>query len=290
MKWITKKPVKFTYTGKPQKLELDTGTFKFECYGAQGGGGEDYMGGFGGISIGVFTAFIDTTLWMYIGGMPSGAAGGWNGGGSGAMPFGGGGATDISRYGGEWNSVKHLYSRIIVAGGGGGGQYDTPGSEYMKFRGGHGGGVYGKDGLGNQHGYGAGPNYPGPLSPTYGTAYGARMGGFGYGGDNTGWAGESVGCGGSGWYGGSAGGGAGSNGSGGGGSGYVYCNSRKMYYPNGCLLDDTFLLAEPEMYDASNTGNGYIVITKLNALSERRNTDIYKDVSYQETFDLNLFK
>ena len=40
---------------------------------------------------------------------------------SGEPGNGGGGGTDISLFGGDWDSINHLYSRIIVAGGGGGG-------------------------------------------------------------------------------------------------------------------------------------------------------------------------
>lgn len=273
-----KKPIRLNYIGSPISLSLVPGSYKFECYGAQGGGGEQYKGGFGGISIGVYSCLEPITLYAYIGGMGNQRYGGWNGGGTGAVPFGGGGASDISRYGGAWNSYEHLYSRIIVAGGGGGGQYATAGALWQQYRGGHGGGTYGGNGLGDQPGFGGGPNYPGPLS-SYGTSYGAQQGGFGYGGNQGGWYGESVGCGGSGWYGGSSGGGAGSNGSGGGGSGYVYTENTKKYYPSGCLLDDSFLLAEPEIYSASNLGNGYIIVTLLQLIDQgRKNTDIYKNI------------
>lgn len=276
-KWKLNSPVRINYTGAPVELELTPGVYKFECYGAQGGGGETYQGGFGGISIGVFKTLENITLYAYVGGTTSNAAGGWNGGGSGQVPFGGGGASDISLYGGNWWSYEHLYSRLIVAGGGGGGQYATSGSLWMLFRGGHGGGTYGHDGLGDQHGYGAGPDYPGPLGP-YGTNYGAQMGGFGYGGNQGGWYNESIGCGGGGWYGGSSGGGAGSNGSGGGGSGYVFTKNTKRYYPAGCLLDDSMFLEEPELYEASNQGSGFIITTCIQLIDKnRKNTNIYKD-------------
>ena len=57
--------------------------------------------------------------------------------------------------------------------------------------------------------------------------------------------------------------GANLNGSGGGGSGYCYCERTKMYYPSGCLLDDSHLLLEIPTIEPNNTGNGYILLYLL---------------------------
>lgn len=276
--------VRYNYTGKPQPLELSIGVYKFEVYGAQGGGpgsGENY-GGFGGLSVGVLSVLTPITLYMYIGGTTNTRFGGWNGGGTGAALYGGGGGTDIALYNGEWDSKEHLYSRIIVAGGGGGTQLASSGGSSTMYRGGHGGGEYGGNGIGSDCGFGGGPTSGGAGRGHYGSL----PGGFGYGGDQSGHSGESIGCGGGGWYGGSSGGGSNDNGSGGGGSGYIYTESTKHLYPSGCLLDDSLLLAEPEIYGASNTGDGYIIVTCMQILDIRKNSNFYKDVTLQETFDI----
>ena len=276
--------IRYDYTGVPQSLSLPIGIYKFEVYGAQGGGvnSEKYYGGFGGLSIGILTVPNPIVLYMYIGGTTNNMHGGWNGGGTGVAVYGGGGATDISLYHGEWNSNEHLYSRIIVAGGGGGAQAPQDGNFNEQYRGGHGGGIYGGDGIGSDCGFGGGPTYPGAGRGHYGSL----PGGFGYGGNQTGHSNESVGCGGSGWYGGSSGGGLSDNGSGGGGSGYVYTENTKHQYPSGCLLSDSLLLNNPEMYSGiNNTGNGYIIVTCLQSSEMRKNSNFYKNAIPQETFD-----
>lgn len=108
------KTIRFDYTGQPEPLVLDLGVYDFECHGAQGCGP---YGGYGGVMAGRYTAVSPITLWMYIGNTLTSNVGGWNGGGTGAMLYGGGGATDIALLYGEWDSVEHLYSRILVAGG-----------------------------------------------------------------------------------------------------------------------------------------------------------------------------
>lgn len=275
--------IRYNYTGAPQPLELPIGVYKFEVYGAQGGGpgtGANY-GGFGGLSVGVLTVLEPITLYMYIGGTTNSRIGGWNGGGTGAQVYGGGGGTDIALYNGAWNSREHLYSRLIVAGGGGGTQLASSGGSSTLYRGGQGGGEYGGNGIGSDCGFGGGPTYGGASRGHYGS----QAGGFGYGGGQSGHQGESIGCGGGGWYGGSSGGGYNDNGSGGGGSGYVFCASKKHQYPAGCLLDDSMLLAEPEIYGASNEGHGYIVVTCMQILDIRKNSNMYKDAMQQEHFD-----
>ena len=74
--------------------------------------------------------------------------------------------TDISLYGGEWNSSNHLYSRIIVAGGGGG-----VAAESSNIVGGYGGGISGGNGQnagGSQWGYGASQTSGGSTSGSSG--------------------------------------------------------------------------------------------------------------------------
>lgn len=126
----------YSYTGNVQAVDLPAGTYKLECWGAQGNDTyEPGEAGNGGYSIGILNLTTNTILYVYVGGRPNNTphvnvgsnnnVGGWNGGGQGiGAGGGGGGATDIALYGTngstDWNNTNHLYSRIIVAGGGGG--------------------------------------------------------------------------------------------------------------------------------------------------------------------------
>lgn len=148
----------FEYTGGVQEVTLPKGTYKLECWGAQGGnvtGTYAATGSKGGYSEGVLTLTETTTLYIFVGGQgasyTSSASqtdttvlnGGWNGGGAGvrtsrynsggtdgrSFPRGGGGATDIALVtsaisyssGRTTRDSASLLSRIIVAGGGAGG-------------------------------------------------------------------------------------------------------------------------------------------------------------------------
>lgn len=146
----------FAYTGTVQEVTLSAGTYKLQCWGAQGGQNPAYStygivsvdGGKGGYSEGILTLTSPTTLYIFVGGKPSTSStnGGWNGGGGGSGTsqngsatgtYGlgytkvgrGGGATDIalttstmsySSYRTNRSSAS-LLSRFIVAGGGSGG-------------------------------------------------------------------------------------------------------------------------------------------------------------------------
>ena len=129
----------FDYTGTVQTVTLPKGTYKLECWGAQGGysssnsGIEVGMGGKGGYSAGTITLNQKTLIYIYTGGVGSisgngKADGGFpNGGSSWASSTsegagGGGGSSDI-RIG-----TDSLYARVIVAGGGGGGTFTATGS------------------------------------------------------------------------------------------------------------------------------------------------------------------
>lgn len=282
--WHQNVPIHIGYTGTVREILFPRGSFRFEICGGQGAPNiPAYPGGFGGKSVGVLHLKESRPLFIRIGGHPSGQEGGWNGGGHGyntghPYSYGGGGASDVSLYGG-YLDYYHLYSRLIVAGGGGGSCVPTSGGSSIYRRGGQGGGVYGGDGNGDHRGLGAGPNYPGRYILNQ---YGQSPGSFGLGGSPGYHSGESMGAGGGGWYGGSSAGGLNENGSGGGGSGYIFTESQKMYYPQGCLLSDDFLLEEPKIYDATNEGAGFIVLTPLQLFDDkdfRKNTNIYKDVN-----------
>lgn len=265
----------FDYTGSVQTATLAPGTYKLECWGAQGGTYSSYIGGYGGYSKGTITLTEATTVYISVGGAGSSSstAAGFNGGGTGiSSGRGGGGATDV-RIG-----QNSLYSRVIVAGGGGGAGVTSANANPC----GCGGGEYGGDGYYNDTtgSYTIGQNRcGGSASQTAGgkTWSTSTQATFGQGGNASGY---SCGGGGGGWYG---GGGAYDSDSdsdgrwGGGGSGYVYTSSTAKNYPNGCLLNSTHYLTNAqtiagntsftsptESAETGHTGSGFCRITNLN--------------------------
>lgn len=284
----------FDYTGTVQTVTLPKGTYKLECWGAQGGysssnsGIEVGMGGKGGYSAGTITLNQKTLIYIYTGGVGSisgngKADGGFpNGGSSWASSTsegagGGGGSSDI-RIG-----TDSLYARVIVAGGGGGGGEDNE-------TGGYGGGETGGT---------SGSGTPGSQT--------APSGYFGIGGHTS----YDGGGGGGGWYGAYPAGGqttpatgsSGSDTSGSpGGSGYVYTSSTASNYPSGCLLNSSYYLTDAQTIAGNNSfvsptgssetghsGNGYCRITviecKNTALYARINNSIKKATAFY--FKLN---
>lgn len=262
----------YPYTGSVQQDTLPAGTYKIECWGAQGGYRSNASyGGKGGYSVGKLTLSQNTNIYVYVGGSGNtgGTSGGFNGGGTRATYAGGGGGSDV-RIGQD-----SLYARVIVAGGGGSdgatsrqGMYGggtTGGTTTQSYGTGGGGGTQTSGGTGSSSASGSG------TSGTYG-AFG--VGGRGYAANN-----GYAGAGGGGWY-----GGAGSypDGSGdddrggGGGSGYVYTSGTASNYPSGCLLDSSHYLTDAETKagyvsfpstsggtETGHSGNGYIRITKV---------------------------
>ena len=272
----------FDYTGTVQTVTLPKGTYKLECWGAQGGNrSQDSASatvtgsGLGGYSIGILTLTQLTTCYIYVGGqggMSSSTGnvkveGGFNGGGfashesTGEPGNGGGGATDVRI------AQDSLYARIIVAGGGGGSGEDNE-------TGGYGGGETGGAGSGNTS-----------LTQASQTSGGTNSFGFGLGGNT-----YNGGAGGGGWYGGASrysvssySTGSDSEG-GGGGSGYVYTSSTAKNYPSGCLLNSSYCLTDAQTIAGNNSftsptgssetghsGNGYCRITVI----ECSNTALY---------------
>lgn len=262
----------FDYTGAVQSITLPKGTYKLECWGAQGGNGctdNSYTGGKGGYSIGTISLNTKIILYIYVGGRGvsseasgSGAirAGGFNGGGSGRDwsstnhgGSGGAGATDIRI------NQDSFYARVIVAGGGGGASDDG--------NGGSGGGVSGIS----------------TVASAGGTATSGS--GFGQAAASSYTSGE-CGGGGGGWYGGYGGGSE--NIPGGGGSGYVYISSTASNYPSGCLLNSSYYLSDAKTIAGNNSfisptgssetghsGNGYCRITVI----ECNSTALYAKVN-----------
>lgn len=265
----------FDYTGAVQSVTLPKGTYKLECWGAQGGTYSSYIGGYGGYSKGTITLTEATTVYISVGGAGSSSSttAGFNGGGTGiSSGRGGGGATDV-RIG-----QNSLYSRVIVAGGGGGAGVTSANANPC----GCGGGEYGGDGYHNDttgsYTTGTGRCGGSASQTAGGKAWSTgTQATFGQGGNASGY---SCGGGGGGWYG---GGGAYDSDSdsdgrwGGGGSGYVYTSSTAKNYPNGCLLNSTHYLTNAQTIagdtsftsptgsaETGHTGNGFCRITNLN--------------------------
>lgn len=270
----------FDYTGTVQTVTLPKGTYKLECWGAQGGysssnsGIDVGMGGKGGYSAGTITLNQKTLIYIYTGGVGSisgngKADGGFpNGGSSWASSTnegagGGGGSSDI-RIG-----TDSLYARVIVAGGGGGGGEDNE-------TGGYGGGETGGT---------SGSGTPGSQT--------APSGYFGIGGHTS----YDGGGGGGGWYGAYPAGGQTTPATGSsesdtsgspGGSGYVYTSATASNYPSGCLLNSSYYLSAAKTIagntsftsptgssETGHSGNGYCRITVI----ECKNTALYTRIN-----------
>lgn len=262
----------FDYTGSVQTATLAPGTYKLECWGAQGGNcywsSVERPGSLGGYSSGILKITSKTNLFCYVGGagerrtIVSMGGGGFNGGGhaysyTSSNPSGaGGGGSDI-RIG-----TDSLYSRVIVAGGGGGAGYDNSGNY------GYGGGTVGGTQTVNSNSErqaNGGSQTNGGINKSGYTTSGA----FGVGGNGTQ---QWTSGGGGGWY-----GGAGCYCDyAGGGSGYVYTSSTAKNYPSGCLLNSSYYLTNASTIagnksfpsptgstETGHSGNGYVRITKL---------------------------
>lgn len=312
----------FDYTGTVQTVTLPKGTYKLECWGAQGGNsnlsnGTYGNGGKGGYSTGILNVSTNTTIYITVGGQgQNGAlntrtAGGFNGGGDGygtnnsGVGGGGGGASDISLmrpvfsqssyFINKIRDTNSLLSRIIVAGGGGSAGYNVSNNA---ANGGAGGGTTGQDGLSNRVYHGTGGK-----QTTFGTGGSSEESNrysvqakFGCGASASNSTDVAPG-GGGGWYGGGL-----HCDSAGGGSGYVYTSATASNYPSGCLLNSSYYLSDAKTI-AGNTsftsptgssetghpGNGYCRITviecKSTALYVRINNSMKKATAFY--FKLN---
>ena len=149
------------YSGSIKSITLPKGTYKLECWGAQGGSYSDtYHGGFGGYSIGTLLLDSPRTLYLVSGG--SGSVknssgyidGGYNGGGgarasnSRNLAGAGGGATHISLSDGLLSTLSGNKESVLIVAGGGGGSASifTFSSGYKRGSGGNGGGSSGENG------------------------------------------------------------------------------------------------------------------------------------------------
>lgn len=130
----------YSYNGSYYTIQLPKGTYKFEVWGARGGGLGNDTGGSGGYAYGQIVVSATTTYYIYCGGVGANStstidgnndnthyAGGYNGGGNGTGSAGpgGGGATDIRTTSGTASTASSYNTRIIVAAGGGGGSSAT---------------------------------------------------------------------------------------------------------------------------------------------------------------------
>lgn len=245
----------FSYTGGMQQVTLAPGTYKLECYGAQGGG----TGGAGGYSAGTLTLTSTTTLYIGVGGQNAT----FNGGGFG-FDYSGGGATHIATATGQLSALSSNASAVLLVAGGGGAGGPTSG--------GAGGGANAAGATG-QRLFG-GPGGGGTLSS--GGAAGSSGGGctsagsFGQGGIsscNLGRHGNSECGGGGGYYGGGGGGhdcyGCDDNDDSGGGGGSGYASST---------------LSSVTGSSGTNYGNGKAVITAVSVTSSQKGYTVYKSV------------
>jgi len=207
----------FAYTGAGQTFLVPplVTSVTLEAWGAQGGTNNPaFAANQGGYATGSLSVTPGETLQVYVGGQPSGAAAGFNGGGLGESGgAGGGGASDIRQGGAA------LANRVLVAAGGGGGGIWSS----LAVVGGVGGGATGGDGyrntLADMGGLGATQTAGGANGTCVSFNVITLAGSLGQGGSP---AGLGCGCegygGGGGYYGGA---GSGNCRGGGGGSSYI---------------------------------------------------------------------
>lgn len=278
----------FDYTGDIQTFTApQSGVYKIELWGAQGGTTNDsYAGGKGAYTSGEITLTKGEKIYVFVGEQPKSNLGGYNGGGNGTSGYtGGGGATDVRLSAGEWNDTNGLRSRIMVAAGGSGGYYFSLDTTFSK--------------AGNPGGTinGISSNATNTCKPLGGnqtlggtcTGYTSVKGGFGFGGNGDGDidADASTG-GGSGYYGGSGRydkpksisvGGSGSSFI----SGHIGCNAVKSdgtpsgtpkHYSNKVFTNTKMIAGDASMPNprgtgdiTGNSGNGYARITLVSVTS-----------------------
>lgn len=251
----------FDYTGEQQIFTApETGVYKLETWGAQGGGTN---GGFGGYSSGYINLQKGIPLFINVGGSSTTMTGGYNGGGSGnsgnnSPGYGGGGATHIALSGGKLNNLQYSKDKIIIVAGGGG-------ISWNNLAGGCGGGA-------------TGCNAYSHLS-VFKISAGTQTSGYGFGLGQTitsipsdaSWGVEGRG-GGGGYYGGygQTSGGEHSNSGGAGGSGYIGNSSlySKVMYCSNCTesSDESTKTVSTTCHSSTPTencakeGNGYAII------------------------------
>lgn len=273
------------YTGDYQVFTpSQSGIYKVELWGAQGGSYDKWNGGYGAYVTGEIELEAKESIYAYIGGQGTHTnvhaatiPGGYNGGGIATTKWSssvsnnehkssGGGATHISTKKGILSSNTDLDSILAIAAGGGGQQYFFISSPlYTYCSGGSGGGIEGSVGTCESNMMQEGrdrytlANQTTPGFTTYAASGFTSTGAYGKGGD------------------GYSGGGAGLYG---GGGGYVYSNGGSSYIANP-LLKNKYMLcyncttsteettktlsvethSQTPITDTPKEGNGYIRIT-----------------------------
>ena len=302
------------YSGTYKQITLSKGTYKLECWGAQGGAGKgsggSVQGGLGGYSVGILSLSVNTILFLYTGGMGATGAsltnalvsGGFNGGGAGFtnnsnfISGGGGGASDI-----RIETDSYAY-RVIVAGGGGGHSDDGNNSCVPGVGGGTTGGNASTGTTTSTNAQGGTQTAGGSGGQSSSTQFASTQiaAGFGYGGSiATGRINNIQGAGGGGgWY----GGGFSIWRAAAGGSGYIHqgTNSASALGSNYILTDASTIAGNTSFTDpdgstvTGHSGDGYIRITviSLTGITKPAGKSILYTGSSQpyalDNFDSNL--
>lgn len=257
---VPTKVYNFDYTGTEQVFTVpQTGTYKIETWGAQGGGwgtGANLItGGVGGYSVGNVVLQTNATLFINIGGQAKSLGTGIKGGE----------ATYIATKSGLLSTLENSKKNIIMVSGGGGG------SEWVDGQGGSGGGYIGNNGENKSNIVTGGTQTSGGKSAnilSYSETTIIYDGCFGLGGYSA--DGDGGGEGGDGYY----GGGASSWGyGGGGGSGYIgnslltnkamYCYNCEESSEESTKTISTTCAEETPTSNCAKKGNGYARITYI---------------------------
>ena len=282
----------FDYTGTEQTfLVPNSGRYRLETWGAQGGNVDEYVGGYGGYSRGIVQLNKGDKLYINVGGkgLTSNVGtngivnGGYNGGGSAYViasscsntSGSGGGATHISLSSGLLSTLENKLSDILIVSGSGGGaaKRECSASDNAYSFGGSGGGIIGNSSILSTATWNFTPSFGGSQNSggkggTINYESGANTATFGVGASTTRTGGYTNSSGGgSGFYGGGNGVFSGS----GGGSGYIGNNllyNKSMYCYNCEESDDkstktisTTCTSETATENCSKQGSGYAKIT-----------------------------
>ena len=281
--------VKFDYTNGEQTYTVpSTGTYKLETWGAQGGNVPDYIGGYGGYSVGYSLLENGQKLYINVGGKGTDnlltvGSGGYNGGGTGTGGYcvgqnrysgSGGGATHIATQSGLLSTFEENRSKVLIASGGGGGANNM---ESASGSGAAAGGYLGNTATWTNHGHSyyvqpaGGSQTAGGLNGYSYTPIDREEAGFGQGGNHEGSDCSEGSGGGAGWY----GGGWGHFAPGAGGSGYIGNADLFDKYMTcyNCSTSDTESTkttsnechSESPLAECSKEGNGSAVITVISS-------------------------
>ena len=258
----------YTTAGEQTYTVPQTGVYKLEVWGAQGGG---TSGGYGAYSTGVVNLTGGDILYLNVGGQGVNTTGGYNGGGTAKTNgYGGGGATHIAIKSGLLSTFSSDTSSLLIVAGGGGGQGKSG-------AGGAGGGINGNKGVDGECTNKAGGGGSQTAGGTCVESGYCNVGTFGLGGIGAG--GNSGGAGGGGLYGGGSGTGGGCYGGGGGGSGYI----------GNSLLTDKYMYC----YDCTTSDDDSTKTYTTTNVSDTPTTDYSKSgagaikIEYQEVVSVN---